>query len=146
MHTSSAARSRAHSDGAVRPRTSPRVIILALLLDILCVVIFVMIGRRNHEAGVFTLGTLNAVWPFATGLIVGWVAVRAWRFPTRVVSPGIPVWIATIVVGMLLRVVSDQGVQLSFVIVGALFTALFLLGWRSIWSVIGLLASRKNRS
>ena len=39
-------------------------------------------------------------------------------------------WAGTLVVGMLLRRVSGQGVAISFVIVAALVTALFLIGWR----------------
>jgi hypothetical protein len=33
---------------------------------------------------------------------------------------------------MLLRVISGQGIQVSFVIVAAIVLAIFLLGWRAI--------------
>lgn len=42
------------------------------------------------------------------------------------------VWISTVVIGMLLRKASAQGVAVSFVIVASTVTAVFLLGWRGL--------------
>jgi hypothetical protein len=42
------------------------------------------------------------------------------------------VWLATIVVGMLLRKATSAGVAASFVVVASLVTAVFLLGWRGV--------------
>ena len=104
------------------------------------VLVFVLIGRAGH--GEDPVGTLNTLWPFLVGLAVGWVARRAWRSPRRIVWTGLGVWIATVVVGMLLRIVSDQSVQLSFVIVATIVLAVFLLGWRAI--AIGVARVRSN--
>ena len=81
-------------------------------------------------------GTLDTLWPFLSGLAVGWIALRAWRSPRRVVWTGIGVWLATVVVGMLLRVASGQGIATSFVIVATLALAVLLLGWRGLTSLI----------
>jgi hypothetical protein len=41
--------------------------------------------------------------------------------------------VATVIVGMLLRKASSQGVAASFVVVASLVTAVLLLGWRALW-------------
>ncbi len=121
--------------GNASPNTL-RPVLISALLDLAFVVVFVLIGRRSHEEGVLSIGTVNAVWPFVVGAAVGWVASRAWRNPFGWVNPGLIIWCATVVVGMLLRVVSGQGVQLSFVIVASVFTGLFLIGWRLVAGIM----------
>jgi membrane protein implicated in regulation of membrane protease activity len=46
------------------------------------------------------------------------------------VPSGIAVWLSTVAVGMVLRVVAGQGTAVSFIIVALCFLGLFLLGWR----------------
>jgi hypothetical protein len=46
------------------------------------------------------------------------------------------------VVGLLLRAVTGQGVQPSFVIVTSVVLAVFLLGWRA---VVGFVVRRQSR-
>ena len=45
---------------------------------------------------------------------------------------GVVVWVCTIVVGMLLRKATSQGVAPSFIVVASLVTAALLLGWRAV--------------
>ncbi|PJJ63421.1 Protein of unknown function (DUF3054) [Compostimonas suwonensis] len=104
----------------------------AAVLDAALVLVFVIIGRGSHEEGFSLPGLLQTWWPFLAGAAVGWLLARAWRSPARTVWTGIVVWVATVVVGMLLRVASGQGVQLSFVIVTVLVLGVFLLGWRAV--------------
>ena len=104
---------------------------IALPIDAVLVLVFVLIGRASHDENP-VLGALVTFWPFAVGLVVGWLVARAWRAPLAVVRTGLPVWAVTVVVGMLLRVVSGQGVQPSFVVVTAVVLAAFLVGWRAL--------------
>lgn len=46
------------------------------------------------------------------------------------------VWLSTLVVGMLLRVVSGQGTAFSFVLVAGTVLAVFLLGWRAVAKIL----------
>jgi hypothetical protein len=108
----------------------PASVVLSAAIDLVLVVAFVLIGRASHGEDV--LGTLNTLWPFVVGLVVGWLGMRARFSPRRVVWTGIGIWIATVLIGMLLRVASGQGIQLSFVIVATIVLAVFLLGWRTI--------------
>ncbi len=105
----------------------------AALVDIALVLVFVAIGRRNHDESSALAGLVSTAWPFLGGLAVGWLAARAWRRPGGLVPEGIIVWLATVLVGMLLRAVSGQGTALSFVLVATAVLGAFLLGWRAAW-------------
>ncbi len=82
---------------------------IAASLDALCIVIFVTIGRRNHDEGTAMSGILQTAAPFAIALFIAWAVVRAWRQPTSV-RTGLMIWPIVILVGMLLRrFVFDDG-------------------------------------
>jgi len=122
-------------------RNATRSTPLALVADIACVVVFCTIGRRSHAEGLTLGGIAETAWPFLSGTLVGWLIARAWRAPTAVVPTGVVIWVSTIVVGMLLRKASSQGVAASFIVVASLVTAALLLGWRV---VAGLIARRNG--
>jgi hypothetical protein len=105
--------------------------LVALATDAICVLVFCTIGRRSHAEGLTVAGIAQTAWPFLTGTGVGWLLARGWRRPSAVVPTGVVVWLSTIIVGMLLRKVSSQGVVPSFIVVASLVTALLLLGWRA---------------
>ncbi|NLU83719.1 DUF3054 domain-containing protein [Rhodococcus sp. HNM0569] len=110
--------------------------LLAFLLDVVVIVIFAAIGRRSHGEANALVGLATTAWPFLLGTVVGWGATFALyrdKFDAlRVVPTGVIVWLCTLVVGMLARVVVGQGTAFSFVIVAAVFTGLFLIGWRAV--------------
>ncbi|WP_031467415.1 DUF3054 domain-containing protein [Sciscionella sediminilitoris] len=111
---------------------SPRTVLSAAVLDVLVVLVFVVIGRSSHAEGITVSGIAETLWPFLAGTVIGWVACLAWRAPISVPRTGVPVWLATLVLGMVLRVVSGQGTEVSFIIVAGIFLGVFLLGWRAI--------------
>ena len=104
--------------------------IFAAAIDVALVLAFVLIGRASH--GEDLLGVLNTLWPFLGGLFAGWLVMRAWRSPRRIVWTGIGIWLGTAVGGLALRLVGGQGVQPGFAIVTVLVLGVFLLGWRGI--------------
>ncbi|RFA14287.1 hypothetical protein B7R21_06795 [Subtercola boreus] len=120
----------------VRPPVPSLHVVLALVIDIVLVLAFVIIGRGNHAEAFSLPGILTTWWPFLLGLAVGWLATRAWRHPFALVLPGIPIWLFTVAVGMLFRLLSGQGVAVSFVIVAIIVLGVFLLGWRLIAGAI----------
>jgi len=71
-----------------------------------------------------------ATWPFLAGLVLGWLAVRAWRRPSALVPSGVGAWLGAAGLGMVLRVTAGQGTAVAFVLVALAFLGLFLLGWR----------------
>ena len=102
------------------------------VLDLCCVRAFVAIGRASHSEGDALAGLARTAWPFLAGLAIGWLVTRAWRRPGALVPTGVDVWISTVALGMVLRVVSGQGTAAAFVAVALVFLGLFLLGWRLI--------------
>ena len=103
---------------------------LAVLLDVCCVLVFVVIGRASHTKGETLGGIASTSWPFLCGLAAGWVLTLAWRRPLALRPAGIGVWLGTVAFGMVLRVVSGQGTAAAFIGVALAFLGLFLLGWR----------------
>ncbi|TFD32595.1 DUF3054 domain-containing protein [Cryobacterium cryoconiti] len=105
-------------------------LLLAAGLDAALVLVFVLIGRASHGEGL--LGTLITGLPFLGGLLAGWLVMRAWHSPQKIVWTGTGIWILTVGVGMLLRTVSGQGTEFSFVVVTTIVLGVFLLGWRGL--------------
>ena len=115
---------------------------LALGLDTFFVVLFVAIGRREHERDSAIAGLIGTATPFVIALAVAWLVLRAWQHPTNW-RTGVGVWAITVVVGMLLRnLVFNDGTATAFVIVATVFLALFLIGWRLVY---GLFERRSAR-
>ena len=109
---------------------------LAVVLDVGCVLVFVIIGRASHTKGEGLAGVASTAWPFLAGLAGGWLATaglagqRAWRQPYQLWPAGVAAWLGTVGLGMLFRVVSGQGTAPAFIGVALAFLGLFLLGWR----------------
>jgi MFS-type transporter involved in bile tolerance (Atg22 family) len=106
-----------------------------VLVDLLAIVIFALVGRASHAERADLLGLATTAWPFLGGWLLGALAARIWRRPAAL-STGVIVWLGTLVGGMLLRVATHAGVQLSFVIVAGVVLAVFLVGWRAGYRLI----------
>jgi hypothetical protein len=115
---------------------------IAFGIDALLVLVFVLIGRATHENPL--LGALVTYWPFLVGLVVGWVVSRGWKAPLALLRTAVPVWICTVALGMLLRALSFQGIQLSFVVVTAVVLAVFLVGWRALALLVRRIRSSRT--
>ena len=104
---------------------------VALLVDALCVTVFVILGRRNHDEGEAAAGVLRTAAPFLVALALGWALATWRRRPPTSLAFGLCVWLCTLVVGMVLRrTVFDKGTAGAFVVVATVFLGLFLVGWR----------------
>jgi hypothetical protein len=106
--------------------------VVAGALDVCCVLVFVGIGRSSHDEAGSVTGFLGTAWPFLVGVVAGWALLRAWRRRADAVPVGAGVWLSTVVVGMVLRVVSGQGIAFTFVLVALAFLGLVLVGWRGV--------------
>ena len=103
---------------------------LRFTLDVVCIVIFVIIGRRNHDESTDAVGTLRTATPFLIALLGAWVGAKAWRAP-RALATGVVLWIVTVVVGLgVRRFVFGDGTATPFVIVATLVLGLLLVGTR----------------
>ncbi|MFP5311029.1 MAG: DUF3054 domain-containing protein [Actinomycetes bacterium] len=98
--------------------------------DVVLILAFAAIGRDAHHREEPVLGVLLTAWPFLAGAAAGWLGARAWRSPFSVIRAGVPVWLCSLVGGMLLRALTGQTVVLPFIIVATLVLALLLVGYR----------------
>ena len=105
-------------------------ILPAIAVDVICILIFAIVGRSSHQEATDLLGVAHTAWPFLAGCLVGTLIGRTWRHPYSLKS-GVAVWLGTVVIGMTLRLLTGAGVSLSFVIVASSVLALFLIGWRA---------------
>ncbi len=122
-------------DASITTRHSQRAVITTAIVDVVAVVVFVAIGRRNHDEGTAISGVLAVAAPFLIALVVSWLGMRTWVEPfTR--RSWAATWVITVVAGLLLRrFVFDRGIATPFIIV-ATITLGVLLG-------VGRLLSRK---
>ena len=107
-----------------------RVALLRYILDVVCVIIFVIVGRRNHGEVADAEGTLRTAAPFVLALTSAWLGARAWRAPSALAT-GLVLWLATSAVGLgIRRLVFGDGTAMPFVIVATLVLGLLLVGTR----------------
>jgi FtsH-binding integral membrane protein len=109
--------------------------------DVGAVLLFVIIGRHVHDHGVNLAGIASTSWPFLAGLAAGWLMVAGRRAPTAPIT-GVVAWLSCVALGMVLRVVSGQGIAAAFVVVALGFLGAALLGWRAL---VGL-SRRRTRT
>ena len=111
---------------------SLRIALWALVADVATVVVFVAIGRRNHDEGTEASGVFTTAAPFLIALVVAWALGRISRQPVSA-GAGVSVWIGTVVIGMVLRnLLFDDGTATAFVIVATIFLGAVLNGWRAL--------------
>jgi ribose/xylose/arabinose/galactoside ABC-type transport system permease subunit len=109
-----------------------KVVLWSAVTDVLCIVIFVAIGRENHDEGGSASGFFQVAAPFLIATVVGWLASQAWKKPLDL-RTGAVIWLTTIILGMILRhFVFDDGTATAFIIVATVFLCVFLNGWRAI--------------
>jgi len=122
-------------DASITTRLSQRTVITTAVVDVVAVVVFVAIGRRNHNEGAALSGIIGVAAPFLIALGISWIGLRTWREPFNRASL-VATWIITVAIGLLLRrLVFDRGIAIAFIIV-ATITLGVLLG-------LGRLLSRK---
>jgi hypothetical protein len=116
-------------------------ILPAIAVDVICILVFAILGRSSHQETTDLLGVAHTAWPFLAGGLIGTLIGRTWRHPFALKS-GVAVWLGTVAGGMVLRVLTGAGVQLSFIIVASCVLALFLIGWRAIFRLVQHARSR----
>ena len=122
-------------DASITTRPSQRAVVTTAIVDVVAVVLFVAIGRRNHNEGTTLSGVLSVAAPFLIALGISWIGLRTWREPFNRASM-VATWVITVVVGLLLRrLVFDRGIATSFIIVATITLGVLLS--------LGRLLSRK---
>ena len=113
-----------------------RQVAVEITLDIFSVLLFVAVGRRNHDDSTGVSGVVKVALPFLIALISGWLVTRAWRSP-QALSTGVVIWLVTTVLGLALRnFLFDRGTATPFIIVATLVLGALIFGRRLIFRVI----------
>jgi hypothetical protein len=89
---------------------------VAALADAAVLVLFVAIGRRSHHEDAGMAGFVRVLWPFAAGLVIGWIGSGLYRAPMAF-RRAVVAWIITVFVGVALA---------------SLFIGGCMLGWRAV--------------
>jgi hypothetical protein len=105
-----------------------------IVIDMFVVLLFVGIGRSNHHHGDNLSGMVSTTWPFAIGLAIGWLIVLVRRQNGVSLGAGVEVWLATVALGMILRVIAGQGTAFAFIVVALVFLGALMLGLRLVRS------------
>ncbi|MDI2032922.1 DUF3054 domain-containing protein [Paenarthrobacter nitroguajacolicus] len=112
--------------------------------DLVLILVFAAIGRDAHARGDIISGAFITAWPFLAGALVGWIALRVWRAPFSLWPSGVAVWLSAVIVGMLLRAATGQGVALPFIIVALISLGVFLLGFRAVIALVRRISARRQ--
>ena len=100
--------------------------------DTLCVLLFVVIGTRNHKTDTGLSGIIYVAAPFFIALSLAHLAPMMQR-GAKALPHQYVVWGYTIVMGMVLRNFAfDRGTAPAFVIVATIFLGVTMLGWRAL--------------
>ena len=111
---------------SITTRLSQRAVITTAVVDAVAVVVFIAIGRRNHNEGTALSGIIGVAAPFLIALGISWIGLRTWREPFNRAS-FIATWVITVFVGLLLRrVVFDRGIATAFIIVATITLGVLL--------------------
>ena len=115
----------------------------AAATDVICVVLFAIIGRSSHAEANTLGGVAHTVWPFLVGWLIGLVLSRSWRDPATL-RTGAIVWLCTVAGGMVLRLLSGSTAQWPFIIVATISLGVLLLGWRALFHLVQRSHSRRR--
>ena len=131
--------------------TFRRTILWSILVDVVCVVAFAVGGRSSHEEANTVAGIAETAWPFLIGLTIGWILLiaaprrtAARRDPLSVYPAGCLLALTAWAVGMVLRLLTDQGLTGAFPLVAAAFLAATLIGWRAVWALVSRRGPRRS--
>jgi hypothetical protein len=113
-------------DASITTRPNQRAVITTAVVDVIAVVVFVAIGRRNHNEGTALSGIIGVAAPFLIALGISWVGLRTWREPFNRASL-VATWVITVVIGLLLRrLIFDRGIATAFIIVATITLGVLL--------------------
>jgi hypothetical protein len=105
----------------------------AVVLDAVCLAVFVALGRESHGIGRGIGWFFTVLWPFALGWFTVAFAAGLYSNSTRPWRRLTITWIAGLAAGLVLRSVFTHRASFStFAIVVYVFVGLATFGWRGV--------------
>lgn len=98
--------------------------------------LFARIAHQTEDMPLNFLGWLNTTWPFWLGTLLAWALM--WfgvtgKGSAHRLSAALPVWLCTVVVGLLIWGLRNGDIpHWSFILVASTVSALLLWGWRAV--------------
>ncbi|WP_313813736.1 DUF3054 domain-containing protein [Glutamicibacter sp.] len=105
-------------------------------VDILLIILFALLGRREHEHGLAIGGILWTALPFMIGYVIMLSVSRPWLTISNLWPTGVLVWVGTVALGVAARLLFGSTAAVSFIIVATVVLGVFLMGRRAITSLI----------
>ena len=113
-------------DASITTRPNQRAAVTTAIVDAVAVVVFVVVGQRNHDGSSDIYGVISLAAPFLIALGTSWAILRTWRGPFNRAS-FVATWAITVVGGLFLRrVIFDRGIAMAFIIVTVISLGLLL--------------------
>lgn len=128
---------------ATPPVASAKTVATLLFIDTVLIVIFAIIGVASHDGALNVPNIARVAIPFLVPYLVLAVAIKPKHLVHNIIPAGIALWLTTVILGPVLRaVLFDDTSAMAFVLVTAGVLGAFLLGRRS----ISTLVSRKQNT
>lgn len=97
------------------------------IIDVVLVVVFAILGRATHHEAITLIGVWQTSMPFIIGLAVGWVFVGfTTNRPERLWPEAAMIWVNTVAVGMVLRLLLGDTAMPTFILIAAGVLAVLL--------------------
>ncbi|WP_404291370.1 DUF3054 domain-containing protein [Glutamicibacter arilaitensis] len=116
---------------------------LWVAVDLVLIILFALLGRREHEHALSITGILMTALPFLIAYLIMTLISRPWTTINRLWPTGVLVWLGTVALGLALRVSMNSTAALPFIIVTVLVLGLFLMGRRLICKLVALRSVKK---
>lgn len=119
------------------PRATPLVVTLLLVVDAILITVFAMIGIASHNGDLDFVSIARVAVPFLVPYLLFAATIRPTRLIHNVFPAGIALWLVTVILGPVLRaLLFGDTSAMAFVLVTAGVLAVFLLGRRSISTLV----------
>lgn len=112
-------------------------------IDVVAILVFAVLGRRNHDEGAALTGVLVVAWPFLVGWTIAWFATRLDRRPESAAG-ALRALVVAIPIALALRVATGRGIAPAFIVVACVFLGVVLVGRR--WGVSLVHGRRRTRT
>jgi Protein of unknown function (DUF3054) len=113
----------------------------AFAVDVVAIVLFAVLGRRNHDEGSTIGGVLVVAWPFVAGWTIAFFATRLDRRPGAA-GAALRALVIAVPVALVLRGVAGRGIAPAFIVVAVVFLGVVLVGRRAL---VSLVAGQRRR-
>lgn len=118
-------------------------VIVAPVVDALCLIVFVAAGRQSHDVQGGASWFFIVVWPLLAGWFLAALAARLYVRRDQLWLRLAATLVIGIAVALLLRATaSHRDTPLAFVVVAYLFITALTSGWRLVW--MGVVTMRRR--